>query len=280
MSRLHYFTLAAGLLFSLSVSAQEQSTTASSTSSARPIPESDIMYKKTVWRTMDLREKQNKPMFSQGRTITKIIMDAVMRGELQAYANDSLTTPLTLDEFKEKLNDPAAGAPASTETEPEDDWDIPAAGGSQQAAAAPAGPTNTMFFPHSLYLIEMREDVIFDKKRSRMYNDIKALTIVIPSTLSAAQIEQPAASFKYNDLVRVFRNNPETAIWFNAQNDAQHKNLADAFDLRLFSSYITKISNPGDKRLEDIYGVGLQSILAAQRAAEEMIEYEYNLWSY
>jgi gliding motility associated protien GldN len=275
MSRFKYFSLAAGLLLSFSVAAQEQSTTATSNSSARPIPESDIMYKKTVWRNIDLREKQNKPMFSEGRWITKILMDAVQRGELQAYTNDSLSTPLTLDEFKTKMTDPGAIVTPTDAAAEDDGWG--AATGVKEEVAA---PTSTLFFPKQLYLLELKEDVIFDKKRSRMYNDIKALTIIIPSTLNAAGVELTAASFRYDDLVRIFRNNPEVAIWFNAQNDAQHKNLSDAFDLRLFSSYITKVSNPGNQRLEEVYGIGLQSILAAQRVAEEMIEYEYNLWSY
>ncbi|MBO3273600.1 gliding motility protein GldN, partial [Hymenobacter defluvii] len=50
---------------------------------------------KTIWRAVDLREKQNKPMFAEGKEISRIILDAVKRGELQAYANDSLTRTLT-----------------------------------------------------------------------------------------------------------------------------------------------------------------------------------------
>jgi gliding motility associated protien GldN len=274
MNRLKLFTFVAGITLSFSVTAQEQSTTASSTSSARPIPDSDVMYKKTVWRAIDLREKQNQPMFSANREITKVIIEAVKRGELQAYANDSLTTPLTLQEFITGMSRPETEAVQVVE-EDADAW-----GSAIDAPAAPAAPSNNEFFAKELYQLELVEDMIFDKKRSRMYHDIKALTLVIPSALHPAGIEKPFASFRYNDLARVFRNNPESAVWFNSQNDAQHKNLADAFDLWLFSSYITKVSNPTDRRLSDIYGGDLQGILAAQRIAEEMIEYEYNLWSY
>jgi gliding motility associated protien GldN len=235
MNKLRLFTLAAGLSLSFSVAAQEQSTTASGAVSARPIPDSDVMYKKTVWRAIDLREKQNRPMFSSNREITKVIIDAVKRGELQAYRNDSLTTPLTLQEFAEAITIPNA-APVEATTEEDDGWCAVDAG------AAPAAPISNEFFANQLHQLEIVEDVIFDKKRSRLYHDLKALTLVIPSTLHPAGIEKPFASFKFSDLVRVFRNNPETAIWFNAQNDAQHKNLADAFDLWLFSSYITKVS--------------------------------------
>ena len=115
-----------------------------------------------------------------------------------------------------------------------------------------------------------------------MYHDIKAITLLVPSTLGAnvSGIERPIGSFKYSDLVRVFRANPDKAIWFNPQNDAQHKNLADAFELWLFNSYIVKVSNPNDSRLDEVYGSQQQGILASQQAAADLIEYEYNLWSF
>ena len=130
--------------------------------------------------------------------------------------------------------------------------------------------------------MEVKEDMIFDKKRSRMYHDIKSITLLClrPCRLTRRVLRSRLATFKYSDLVKVFRANPQNAIWFNAENDAQHKNLADAFELWLFNSYITKVSNAGDSRLDDIYGGAQQGILAAQQTAADLIEYEYNLWSF
>src|SRR5690349_716107 len=112
---LSFAALVAGLTLSVSASAQEQATTASSNGSYRPIPNSDIMFRKTIWRAIDLREKQNKPMFSQGYEITKVIMDAVRRGELQAYRNDSLTTTSTPQEVSSNASYAEASARLSEE---------------------------------------------------------------------------------------------------------------------------------------------------------------------
>lgn len=282
MSRLKFLGLVAGLSLSVSAFAQEQSTTASSSNSVRPIPQGDIMYKKTVWRSIDLREKQNKPMFSTNKEISRILIEAVKSGELTPYKNDSLATPMTLQEFTENLTMPQEGGGLSEEEKAmgfSDEFDSGWGdeGDNNQAVAGAAE-----YFPNQLWQLELREDVIFDKKRSRMYHDIQSISLIVPATLPAniRSREILVGAFKYSDLVRVFRNHPDKAIWFNAQNDAQHKNLADAFDLWLFSSYITKVSNPNDSRLEDIYGGPKEGLLAAQRAAEEMIEFEYNLWSY
>ncbi|SFG73070.1 type IX secretion system ring subunit PorN/GldN [Pontibacter chinhatensis] len=278
--------VAAGLMFSAGAMAQQVSNTTESNPSARPIPESDILFKKTVWRKIDLREKQNKPLFSENREITKIIIEAVKSGELTAYRSDSVSTPITREEFMTNLTPKEAEGGLSEEeiaagfgqVEEEDDAWGAALGSS--AGTTEAAPVSNEYFPKQLYLLELKENVVFDKKRSRMYHDIQTISIKVPATLNPLGFEQNVASFKMSDLVRVFRNNPETAIWYNAQNDAQHKNLADAFDLWLFSSYITKISNPGDQNLASIYGGGKNGLLAAQNALEALIEYEYSLWSY
>ena len=287
---LTFAALAAGLTLSVAASAQEQATTASSNGSYRPIPNSDIMFRKTITRAIDLREKQNKPMFSEGKEISRVILDAVKRGELVAYRNDSLTSTFTGAEVVSNMSYAESTAGLSDEEKAAgfsedtgDDWGAaPKKKGSKPVAKKPVAPPSYEYRPKDLYQMELKEDMIFDKKRSRMYHDIKTITLLVPSTLSsnAAGIEKPIGTFKYSDLVKVFRNNPDKAIWFNSQNDAQHKNLADAFELWLFNSYIVKVSNPNDARLDEIYGGPQQGILASQQAASDLIEYEYNLWSF
>ncbi len=315
---------AAGFLFALPAVAQEQATTANSSGSARPIPTSDQMFRKSIWRALDLREKQNKPMFAEGHEISRIIIDAVKRGELQAYKTDSLTSTYTTQEVSSNMSYADEGAKLSDEEKAAgfsdkdlggggDDWGATPKKGGKGAATtvkqpkldskgkpmkdkkgkiiyetvavappAPPKPASYEYRAKDLYQMELKEDMIFDKKRSRMYHDIKSITLLVPSTLQAnvSGIEKTVGVFKYNDLVKVFRANPQTAIWFNAQNDAQHKNLADAFELWLFNSYITKVSNPADSRLDDVYGGQSQGILAAQQTAADLVEYEYNLWSF
>jgi hypothetical protein len=293
---LSFAALTAGLALSMAASAQEQATTATSNGSYRPIPNSDIMFRKTIWRAIDLREKQNKPMFSEGREISRVILDAVKRGELQAYRNDSLTSTFSSKEVSSNasyaetsagLSEEERAAGFTEDTGADDNWGTPAPRGRNGRAAAaaprtPAAPPSYEYRPKDIYQMELKEDMIFDKKRSRMYHDIKCITLLVPSTLSSnvSGIEKPIGTFKYSDLVKVFRNNPDKAIWFNPQNDAQHKNLADAFELWLFNSYIVKVSNPNDARLSDIYGGEREGILASQQAAADLIEYEYNLWSF
>lgn len=256
----------------------EQSTTAAASPTVRPIPNSDIMYKKSVWRKIELKEKQNRPMFSSGREITKIIIEAAKRGELTPYFTDSLTRVMPLAKFKERMVDQKNSAPQLTEEEKKIMEQNADADGFGSAAPVSTGPSE--IYPNQLRQLQLKEDMVFDKKRSRMYHQIQCISLVLPSGLTVDGTDAPIATFKYADLVKVFRNNPEQAIWFNRDNDAQHKNLADAFELWLFSSYIYKVSNPDDEQIEDQVGTGNATLLAAQQLAGDMIEFEYNLWSF
>jgi hypothetical protein len=323
------FTLAA-LTASFAARAQEQATSTATTGAIRQIPVSDQMFRKTIWRAIDLREKQNRPMFSDGREISRVIIDAVKRGELQAYKNDSVTSTFTAKEMSANMSyaieapisadadggDWGAPAPkSSAKKKPVDDgWGTPIPStpkpatrrvavldskgkpvkkngktvyrtvpvSSVAAAPPPAPKTTDEYRPKDIYQMELTEEMIFDKKRSRMYHQIKTVSLKLPSTLSmnTSGLEKNIATFKYSDLVKVFRNNPQTAIWFNAQNDAQHKNLADAFELWLFNSYITKVSNPAGDDLASQYGSEREGLLASQQTAADLVEYEYNLWSF
>ena len=217
--------LAAVLSLSLTASAQEQATTANSTGSRRPIPLSDQMFRKSIWRQVDLREKQNKPMFSEGKEISRVIIDAVKRGELQAYKNDSLTSTFNPQEvsgnmsYQDQKIELSAEEKAAGFSEKDlgggsdDGWGatapkkkvaakkvpkLDAAGKPMKdkkgkvimVAAAPAAAPKPVaagndYRPKDIYEMEIKEDMIFDKKRSRMYHDFKSIGLFVPSTLPA-----------------------------------------------------------------------------------------------
>jgi gliding motility associated protien GldN len=248
------------------------------------------MYQKSVVRAVDLREKQNKPLFARDQEITKLFLDAIKEGVLTPYASDSLDEGrvLTMEEFKLRIQVPGA-APVLEEEEEEtttgevDDWGNPIGGSAQPAPEEEAAPAGYDFAPRDLYQLEITEDVLFDKQRSVLYYDIQSITLFVPADHpdNIKGFQYPICTFKYKELVeKVFKDNPK-AIWFNPYNDREHRNLADAFELRLFSSYLIKISNPQDEYIEETYGGDPRTgIMASQWKAFEMLEYEHNLWEF
>ena len=253
--------------------------------SLRQVHESYLMWKKTLWRRVDLKEKQNKPFFAINREISKIIFDAVQRGVLIPYNSDSVTdnNVMAREDFlinvqQENLDgdddfgggfedDPFAAAadPFADEVEEEE----------------PAGP---QLIPNREFSIfEIREDLYFDRVHSRIYFDIQSITMYLPgdSFFNLTGIEKPVASFRFIDLYNLFKSMPKEAIWFNENNIAQHKNLADAFLLRLFKGIIVKIANADDIRVSELFSKSRKDgIMASFKVEQDLIEWEANLWEY
>lgn len=88
------------------------------------VRENDLMYKKRIWREIDIREKQNMAFrypgddYTGGGQFIEIILDAVSKGKIKAYSNmdDRFTTALTKDQIIDML----VGQPDTTwVTDPE-----------------------------------------------------------------------------------------------------------------------------------------------------------------
>jgi len=231
--------------------------------SVRKIHISDVMYRMQIWRVLDLREKCNQPFFAKDNQITKAIIEEVYAGRLNAYSKDSLTKILTLPEFKDKIVDPSSAQ--------------------VDAEGNPIPNTGTPFMASQLYILKFRENLVFDKQRSRFYYDIQTVTLFIPAEYNTIKgTETEVASFKYKDLVKVFRNMPN-ARWYNSQNRAEDKKIADAMDLRLFCSRIIKMSNPKDAMIEDMpeYNTSDKAILiASQKYEYDLVAKENEVWDY
>lgn len=256
-----------------------------------PVSEEHKLYKMMVWRRIDFNEKQNQPFFSTSNEITKIIMDAVRDGRLVPYVNDSLTGRMTKEDFFDKLKiDNGADQGSFSSTSGGGGWGDTGGGGAwgdasggtggQAAAAQPAQPQDQYRFPSELKLMDLKEEVYFDDIRSRMYNNILALSIIIPAEANPTGLDQTVGWFKYSDLEKLFRSEPNQAIWYNPQNLGQNRNMADAFLLRLFSSRVYKISNPRNNTIEDTYADPSLALYMSQVLEYKMMEYEHDLWSY
>lgn len=270
--------------------------------SINPIPRYEHLYKLRVWRKIDLKEKQNKGFFSSNGEITKLIMDAVKSGEIaNVYNSDSLKSTMTKAEFDEKLiitkgqvlpawdptftyymNDPVSFNGKNYESAIDNNVGVNP-GTSPNGEWVPSTQGKSIeVLPRSVYMLTLMEDVIFDKRRSRLYYDIQAVKLEAFDDNTGTF--KPLGWFKYKDLEKVFRNNPEKAVWFNRQNTAENKNFADAFLLRLFRGVIDKIENPDDESIEDVYRNNgrpyYEGVWAREWAEMMLMEKEHNLWEF
>lgn len=244
----------------------------------------DIMYKKEVWRRLDGKEKINRSFFTFQNEITKLVIESVKSGTLQPYKNDSLVTRMSKEEFLENLKvpgmeDPNKGQPL---VDPFGGSDDPAWGnlGSSSSDKKEKEKLNNEFLPREVTVLEMKEDVVFDKRRSRMEIRIKAITLVVPAERLATGIDRILGTFSYDELEKLFRDNPDKAIWFNGYNSKEHKNYADAFELRLFKARAIKFGNADGDDLATIYPDLRAALIASEIEEQKIMEFESNAWEY
>jgi hypothetical protein len=273
--------------------------------SAHPIDEADIQYRAQIWRRMDLNEKINQPFFAENNQISKFLIEGVKAGLLTPYSNDSLNTKLSLEQFLDRLKlkgklenggltaeeiaagfggDAKPAAAPATGGGSDDGWGTKKAETSK--AEKPAaddfdkGPILAgveYYIPKQLSILEIKEDAIIDRKRSRLYFDIQAITLKIPASQSDAGLEDIVASFRFKDVYKFFKNNPN-CIWFNSTNEMQHRNMADAFDLRFFSARIIKKGNAANKDIFDQFGDGKEALKKSQKLEQQLQDKEAEMW--
>ena len=271
--------------------------------SINPIPLYEQHYKVRIWRTLDLQEKQNKGFFAKNGEISKLLMEAILSGELvDVYQNDSLTTKMSKEDFIKNLQqEDATEYPVWDPTKDFYTDDIVTYNGrnyrslQDNKGANPETSTNDWsvtqegkalsFVSGDISNLQLMEDVIFDRRRSRLYYDIQAIELAVPGSKNTKTgFNKSLGWVKYKDAEKIFRAHPKKAVWFNRQNTAQNKNFADALLLRLFWGPINKVQNPDNETILDTYianGRPYREAVWAQEWTEmELMEKEHNLWEF
>ena len=152
---------------------------------------------------------------------------------------------------------------------------------------------NTRLTKGDVVGVELIEDVIFDKRKSRLTYDILAVGIVIKDQITG----DISTRFyvQYKDLVEQVEiryksripSERKSVVWQNRYNPSENKKFTDAFKLRLFHGVIEKVENPDDATImQVIYDKGkgkgsyAEGVFAMWEKEMEMMEKEHNLWEF
>ena len=248
------------------------------TRTRKPIPytylrEADVMWSKRVWRTLDLREKFNHPLYypetriNDRRSLYDVIKDALLAGEINAFDNPALD-----DEFKVKM----------TKAQVEDvfvQWD------STNQVEDPNNPGTFILSPlkielnsNSIKAYWIKEDWFFDKQRSVM--DVRILGLC-PMAEKADPSTGEVIGYTPKFWVYFPQCRPvfAKAEVYNTKNDAERRSLDDIFWKRMFQSYIHKESNVYDRTVSAYY-TGLDAILESDRIKNDIFVMEHDLWHF
>ncbi len=226
------------------------------------VREADIFWEKRIWRVVDVREKMNLPFAYPQRPFFTILMDAAVNEEITVYSteDDKFTSPLAPDEVA------SMGATIDTVItfDPET---------YEEQIQIVRNDLNA----EDVKRFRLKEVWFFDKETSTMQVRILGIAPLIDVKDDNGNFRYEKAMFwvYYPDAREVLARERV----FNTGNDASPITWEDLLEMRFFSSYIYKVSNVYDRRLQD-YKTGVDLLLEAEKIKAEIFNFEHDLWSY
>jgi len=238
------------------------------------IREADVLFKKRIWRVLDMREKINLPLYyppepANGlKSLTTTIFDALKSGELVAYnaffgtvADDEFRSVLSKNELKESMS-----VFEEYEFYPDPD----------DLEYSETATDTSELLSSDVLMYKIKEDWIFDKQRSKLEVRIIGLAPMKANNVDGVIMGYQEMFWLYYPYCRPVLAHQEV---FNRQNDGAQLTIDDIFQKRMFSSYIVKEKNTYNRNIED-YKKGLDALLESDRITNELRDKESDLWVY
>ena len=244
----------------------------------KPVPysyirEADVMWAKDVWRTIDLRHRQNMPLryplegsMSDGErySLFGLLMEGIKTEEITPYEFNVISG--WKDPFSKVTNLEEIYRKSEGDTVYDDEGNF---------MRVNQGMTNIL-------QIQVQEQWYFDKQHSTMKVRIVALAPIFYTYYD--EFNQPLPSPRpgipfvvhFPQCRRLFA----THSVYNPKNDAQAMSFDDLFMQRRFSSIIIAESNLFGNRMLTDYKLGQDVLLEAERIKNDLFVMEHDLWEY
>lgn len=235
------------------------------------IRDADVMYSKTTWEIIDLREKVNLPLYYPIDTLhnRKSLINTIIDG-IDANAFNAFKRPLKNNAFE---YDPDNIFSNSQEIK-----DI---GKREEIIPVEIRPGVTK---DSLVTMRWRSEEIkqilikevwyFDKKDSRLKCEIIGICPIREYSFNGVQRRERLFWIYYPDAREYFAKVPV----YSMVNDKPMYTFDEVFVKHYFSSYFVQEENVYNDRLITDYVIGREAQLESERIKKEIFDFEQDLW--
>jgi gliding motility associated protien GldN len=245
--------------------------------------EDDELYKQVIWRNINTKEKMNLPFNYEAdedngnQRFINIILKALKEGindstPLVAFngLDDRFTTPMKPSEISQLLV-------GSSYTIQVGDWSKDPDG---SKGITKDSIISDEFNPESIETYQVKEEVIFDRKTSRLHFRILGIAPMKKSVDAEGNTrgEFPLFWLYYQDVRPVLAKYEA----YNPRNYANRMSWEEVFESHYFSSYIVKstISNNGNKYIAATEKDQLMRLVQGEAVKEQIFNFEQSQWSY
>ncbi|WP_433901950.1 gliding motility protein GldN [Sphingobacterium puteale] len=223
----------------------------------------NIRFYKRVWRDIDLKDEKNYILAIPGNSLIEVVMKAIEKGKLSLYSPDD-------DSFKGRLSAQEGMARFA------DSVLVPIFDGEGNQIDSKMALNE--FDPSRVTKFRVKEDIFFDKQRSRLETRIIGVAPLMNITTSAELAESVGATpafwlyfpqLRYS-LVQVDISDPDKGLY--------DMTMDDFFVQNKFASTIVRESSPGMlQNVKESENGG--QLLDGRKVEEKLDDYKKKLWS-
>lgn len=238
------------------------------------VREADILWSKTVWRMLDLKQRKNHHFFfpeqRQGsyQSLIHVLVDLVNKQGVGVYGEtdqDEFALSMTNKELESRLGK-------------KEEWiqvGDPVLGGEKDVKVT------VDFNPSEVKRYLVKEVWYFDSKRSKV--DVRILGLCpVREYYKEEDIDQEEPKyakvgwFYFPEIEKHLVRYPA----MNGHNESWKWTYYDVFRHRYFESVIVQVGNVFNNRPISDYAMGEAALLESKRIENEIRNFELDLWSY